>query len=216
MPCDPWVGEFPYETYRNYVSALSATDSAYEDLRKFFGSSPDDLLGSHVHQETQVPRDGAVTIMDSRKGRKLDTRRYPVGTTAGSFPEDHIKDCIRSLSERREEIQTCIVFISYHRDPFTGEYTGVNTDILDAVGRRFAIHPEIFMWHFGSDFGLDKRFFPFASPPIPSALSSRNICHLRNHHSLFSSYLHGSGGSANGSTGMSNMTAISMFSSIDN
>lgn len=175
--------EFPFDTYREYVSALSRTDNAYENLRNFFSSSPDDLFGSQVHAETQVPRSGAVILLDSTASGKLDIDRYAIGEKGSS---EQVKNCIANLKTPFKRLQARIIFVSYHRDPFTGEYTGINTDIVDAIGRKFHIHPETLLWHFGSDFGLDRRFFPFAAPPIPSALSSRNACHLRHHDSIFS------------------------------
>ena len=191
---------FPFDTYRDYVSALSATDNAYEGLRDFFSSSSDDPFRPQVHAETQVPRSGAVMIMDSTATGKLEIDRYPVGENES---KENTGKCLDAFNKRPIVAKNRLVSISYHRDPFTGEYTGLNTDIIDTVGHRYRIHPEILMWHFGSDFGLDQRFFPFAAPPIPSALSGSKVCHLRHHHSLFSFYLHKSKEPHRADTGMS-------------
>lgn len=198
MASDSLKDHFPFDTYRDYVSALSATDNAYESLRDFFSSS-DDPFGPQVHAETQVPRSGAVTIMDSTAIGRLEIDRYPVGELGS---RENARRCIDAFNERHIVAKNRLVSISYHRDPFTGEYTGLNTDIINAVAHRYRIHPEILMWHFGSDFGLDRRFFPFAAPPIPSALSSRKVCHLRHYHSLFSFCLHTSKDPDKENTGM--------------
>lgn len=171
---------FPFDSYKDYVTALSSTDNAYESLRDFFSSPSNSPSGPHIHPETQVPRSGAVMIMDSTPAGKLKVDRYPVGE-GGS--KGSVRRCIDALNERHVVGENRLISINYHRDPFTGEHTGLNTDIINAVAHKHRIHPEILLWHFGSDFGLDQRFFPFAAPPIPSALSSRIVCHLRHHHS---------------------------------
>lgn len=199
MTSGPMEDDFPFDTYRDYVSALSATDNAYESLRCFFSSSPDDLSGPQVHAETQVPRNGAAMIMHSTAAGKLEIDRYHVGEDGS---RENANKCIDAFSERHVLAEDRLIFISYHRDPFTGEYTGLNTDVINAVARRYCIHPEILMWHFGSDFGLDQRFFPFAAPPIPSALSSRKVCHLRHHNTLLSFCLHTSKEPRGANTGM--------------
>lgn len=195
---------FPYKSYRDYVSALSSTDNAYQRLGHFFSSSPDATYGPHGQQETQVPRRGSVIIMDRVQGN-LETQDFCIGE-GGS--EKEIERCREALRNRQTQPKTRIIFVSYHRDPFTGEYTGVNTDVLDTIGKKFKIHPEVLMWHFRSDYGLDKRFFHFAAPPIPSALSSRSFCHLMSDHALFSCCLHPSDHASepdNGGSKTSNM-----------
>ena len=188
---------FPYRSYRDYVSALSVTDSAYQRLASFLASSPDALKTSHIHGETQVPRTGSVVVLD-RVGDRLDSQHFPISEDS---TEKDIAIFVDALDERPPASKTRIVLISYHRDSITGEYTGINTNILNTVGWKYRVHPEILMWHFGSDYGLDRRFFPSAAPPLPSPLSSRQFCHLRNGKSLFSTFLHKESRVVNANTG---------------
>ena len=189
MADNPQSEDFPFNTYRDYIAALSNTDNAYQRLSYFLATSPDSAYGAHIQLETQVPRKGLVMVLD-QVGGQLETRQFHFGEYG---TQRDISDCIETIDELEEASdhhQSRIIFLSYHRDPFTGEYTGVNTDVLDVIGRRFRIHPEVLMWHFGSDYGLDKRFFHLAAPPIPLALSSSRYCHIMNDHSLFSCCLH--------------------------
>lgn len=195
MPIELQRHAFPYATYRDYVTALSATDNAYDRLGEFLAWPRDTPYGCHVHQETQVPRSGSVTIIDSLEG-KAQLQVFVIGEEAS---EKAARKCICALEERPSSAKTRVILLSYHRDSFTGEYTGVNTEILDAIGTKYHVHPEVMMWHFGSDYGLDKRFFPFAKSHIPSAVSNRTFCHLQSDHSLFSCCMgdvkHGTGNS---------------------
>ena len=199
MPVDTPQDAFPYATYRDYVSALSATDNAYQKLGQFLDSSLDIGYGLHVHNETQVPRNGSITIID-HIGEKLESQDFGIGV---DYAKESVKDCIATLIQRSESSKTRLILFSYHRDPFTGEYTGINTDILDLVCKEYRVHPEALMWHFGSDYGLDRRFFPYAKPPIPSALSNRTFCHLQNDHYVFSACLSSSDNSGRPDTGKS-------------
>ena len=207
MPIEQSEKSFPYATYRDYVSALSATDDAYQRLSHFLASCPDENYGSQAHDETQVPRHGTVTIMDNIDG-SFASQGFPIGAERS---RKYASDCISALNERPNTSGTRLILVSYHRDPFTGEYTGVNTEVIDALGKKFRMHPEALMWHFGSDYGLDKRFFLYAKPPIPSALSSHNFFHLQNEHSLFSCCLYGSKDAARPDTGASASMTVGLY-----
>lgn len=198
MPAKLQQGSFPYATYRDYISDLSATDNAYQRLSHFLATSPDLDNGLLSHKVTQVPREGSVTIID-HIGGKLGSQEFQIGLTTSEKDADN---CIAALNERSDSSETRIVLLSYHRDPFTGEYTGVNTDVLDAVGKKYKVHPEVLLWHFGSDYGLDKRFFLFAKPPLPLALANRTFCQLQNDHSLFSCCIYPPNGAAKPDTGL--------------
>lgn len=179
--------DYASQIYRAYISALSATDNVYQNLHRFLDSSPDTFESGYILRGTQIGRDGGVMIMDN-VGGKLDMQHYPFGEAGGN--EEYMKRCMRCLQESPQPAETRIILVNYHRDALTGDYSGVNTDVLDAVAWKYKIHPEVLMWHFGSDYGLDRRFFPLATTPIPSALSNRRYCHLRNQHSLLSTFLH--------------------------
>ena len=177
---------FHFNTYREYVAALSKTDNAYQKLSRFFTNSPDAAYDANVQQDIQVPRKGSVMIVDYLDGGKLNSRQYSFGCYG---TKRNYTECVDYLEIGEGEPHAQghrVVFLSYHRNPLTGEYSGINIDILDIISRKYKIHPEVLLWHFGSDYGLDKRFFPFAAPPIPSALSSSRYCHIVNDHSLFS------------------------------
>ena len=197
MPVEQSESPFPYATYRDYVSALSATDVAYQRLNHFLSSYLDENADFKVREETQVPRNGSVTIVNYIN-RSFLSQEFPMGAECS---KRYASDCITALDQHRNPPGTRLILLSYHRDPFTGEYTGVNTDVVDTIGRMFRVHPEALMWHFGSDYGLDKRFFLYAKPPIPSALSSHTFFHLQNEHSLFSCCLYGSNDMARPDTG---------------
>ena len=173
---------FPYATYRDYVSALAAIDNAYQKLHHFLTSTPNVDVDSQTYETTQVPKDGSVTIIDRVHGR-LELQEFSM---AAALSEKSVSKCITALNQCPDGADIRIILFSYHRDQFTGKYTGVDTDLLDAVGKKFRVHPEVLMWHFGSDYGLDRRLFPFAKSPIPAALSNHTFCHLQNDHSLFS------------------------------
>ena len=144
-----------------------------------------------------------MTVIDLDGSRQIEYRAIYLVDEGGS--RENIRRCIDAFNERHIAVKNRLISISYHRDPFTGEYTGLNTDIINTVAHRYRIHPEILMWHFGSNFGLDPRFFPFAAPPLRSALSDRKVCHLRHHRhhrSLFSFCLHASDNPHGATTGM--------------
>ena len=194
MPSAPHRDDFPYTSYKEYVSELSATDDAYEKLRQFLISSPETSYG---HSIQQVSRSGSVKIIDCIDG-SLESQEFTIGVDES---KNHATECATALAERPSSVQTRIILFNYHRDPFTGEYIGVNANLLDNIGARYALHPEVMMWHFGSDYGLDKRFFNYSKPPIPSALASRTFCHLHNHYSLFSCCVCSSAGGGKLDTG---------------
>ena len=172
---------FPFATYKDYVSTLAVSDSAYQKLSHFFAAPYGIGHGDNVYGENQVPANGSVNIID-HFGGKLKSLDFSFGA-GGS--EKSAKECIYVLDQRPVQSEVRIILLSYHRDPFTGAYTGVETNVLDYIARKFRVHPEVLMWHFGFDYGLDKRFFFFAQPPLPSALSNRTFCHLQNDNSLF-------------------------------
>ena len=198
MPNAPHKHDFPYSTYRDYVSALSSTDNAYQRLGHFLHSSPNRRHRSHPDPDVRILEDGGVTIIDCGTDR-VSSQQSLIGEDEA---EKEVPKCITYLQERPIESKTRIVVISYQRDPHTGEYSGVNANLLDFIGMTYRIHPEVLMWHFGSDFGLDKRFFPFAAPPIPSALSSCTVCHLLSDHTLFSCCIPASDDVPGGKTGL--------------
>ncbi len=185
-------------SYRDYVSELSMSHEIYQDLSTFFNdASP--LVGTKLNHnlETDVPRVGEVTITDCI-GDAFMTQRYLIDA---DNTDDDAGRCLADLDQRPPTTQIRIILISYWRDLFTGEYTGLNKDVLDRVGLKYRIHPEVFMWHFGSDYGLDHWWFPDATAPLPSALSSRTYFHLHIHRSLVSPYLYTLNGVTKADTG---------------
>ena len=188
----------PRSTYRDYLLALSSSYTIYRDLSTFFDASPLVCTKLNYDRETQVPREGEVIIMDCMSDTFI-TQHYLMGAASS---DEEAKKCIVDLEQRPPTTQTRIIIISYWRDTITGEYTGLNKDVLGAVGLKYMIHPEVFMWHFGSDYGLADDWFPNATTPLPSALSSRTYFHLHNHQTLVSPYLHIPNGTAKADTGM--------------
>ena len=184
------LDRFPFKTYKDYIEALAANDAAYQALSQFLTTSPDLDYGLRIHRETQVPREGSVSIIDQTSAR-FEIREYLIGSPDGG--RDASK-CISALKVRSETSKLRIILLSYNRDSKTGVYTGINTDVLDAIGTMYRVHPEVMMWHFGSDFGLDPRFFLYTGPPLQSALSNNGFCQLRSQNSIVSCCLHPSFG----------------------
>ena len=68
--------------------------------------------------------------MDSTATGRLEIDPCPVG---GSGSRENARWCIDVFDERHVVANIHLVSISYHRDPFNGEYTKCNTDIINAL-----------------------------------------------------------------------------------
>ena len=198
-PLDP---EFPYRNYTDYIADLSAVDEGYTALNDLFSSRP---IRKHEPSldfpivGANESRSGFVVIMDS-VGGTLDLRQYMV--SKANAAED-VESCIKDIEQDLSESHTRVIFVSYNRSPAFAGYSGLDINILDAIGYKYKIHPEVYMWHFGSDYGIFGTFFPSVKPPLPSALSSHRYFHIRNHQSIVSTHLHTAAGPPKANTGRS-------------
>lgn len=156
---------FPFTSYKDYVAALARTDNAYQRLSYFLASPASvDHQTDAGGESQQVPNTGSLTIID-HTDESSESQQFPLGAEDN---ESCAKDCIVALNERPTSSTIRIVLLSYHRSPFTGQYTGVDVGVLNCIGKRFRVHPEMLMWHFGSEYGLDKRFFLYAKCKLDS------------------------------------------------
>ena len=200
-PLDP---EFPYRNYTDYIRDLSAVDEGYTALYELFSlqSSGRREPGTDEYvAEVNGDRDGSVAILDSVDG-KLNLRQYMVNKVNAA---EDLNSCIQDVEQDLSDSHTRVIFISYYRSPLYAGYSGLDLNVLDAIGYKYRIHPEVYLWHFGSDFGIFNTHDPFAKPPLPSALSSRRYFHIWNHHSIISTCLHTAAGARKTNTGGSTL-----------
>ena len=189
MVNEPLNPEFPYRNYTDYIADLSAVDKGYAALHDLFSSRPirrHEPSIDRVIEGANESRSGLVVMLDSVGGR-LDLRQYVV--SKANTAED-VKSCIKDIEQDLSEPHIRVIFVSYNRSPAFAGYSGLDVNILDTIGYKYKIHPEVYMWHFGSDYGIFDTFFPSAKPPLPSALSNHRFFHTWNHKSIISTYLH--------------------------
>jgi len=182
---------FPYATYREYISALAATDSVFTTLDEFFFSKPSYLTKNSTATTSQ--KQGAVTIFDCVDGQIRERDFFPSDFHAFSL----------ALDQRPQNSQTRIIVIGYSRDLFNSRYYEVNKDTLELLGRKYRLHPEIFLWHFTSTSNsrpVRTAFYDTENATFASPLSNRPFFHIQDHSSLVSCCSFNSGREAN--TGM--------------
>lgn len=200
MTNEPLNPAFPYRNYTDYIADLYAVDKGYTALYNLFSSRPirrrEPSIGG-VIAEVNQDRSGSVVILDSVGGR-LDRRQYMVSKVNGA---KDVESCIKDIEQGQSESHTRVIFVNYYRSLLYADYSGLDISILDAIGYKYKIHPEVYMWHFGSDFGIFHTYFPSAKSPLPSALSNNSFFHLWNHHSIVSTYLHTAAGARKANTG---------------
>lgn len=205
MTNEPLNPEFPYRNYTDYIADLSAVDEGYTALYNLFSSRPvrrhEPSIGG-VIAEVNKDRGGSVVVLDSVGGR-LDLRQYMVSKENAA---EDVKSCIKDIEQDLLDSHTRVIFVSYYRTLTFAGYSGLDVSILDAIGYKYKIHPEVYMWHFGSDYGIFNTYFPSAKPPLPSALSTQGFFHIWNHHSIISTHLHSAAGARRANAGKSILT----------
>ena len=184
----------PYPTYGSYIAALSEKYEAYKLLHHVFASNFS-MEDSILSRWTSIK--GSVKIADAIDG-ELEMESYRI------FKDEsggQVRACLDKLNHRPPKSETRIIIVNYLRDPATGIYAGVNRDILDTLGMKLSIPPEIYMWHFGSNYGLIRHVGDDGNyPPSASPLSNPSFFHLYNDTSLISIHEHQIEGSQNSST----------------
>ena len=111
---------FFYSSYKDYISALTLNDRGYRELERFLRLST--LTETKVNGQfaTHAPREGVVIVYDEMEGGLK--ARY-----LNHIISEHDRQmCIDILVERLAISKIRIIHISYFRDEFTGEYTGVD------------------------------------------------------------------------------------------
>ena len=206
-PLDP---EFPYPNYTDYIRHLSAVDEDYTALHELFSLQSSRIREPGIDEyvaEINRDRSGVIAILDSVDG-VVNLRQYTV--SKANTAED-VESCIADIEQGLEgheglsDLQTRVIFVSYYRSPLFAGYSGLDLSVLDAIGYKYKIHPEVYMWHFGSDYGIFGTYFPSIKPPLPSALSNRRFFHLWNHQSIISTRLHTAAGARKENTGRSTL-----------
>ena len=187
----------PSKRYRDYIEDLSSSYPVYGALSNFF-ESPLVRTKPLNDRETKVLSEGEVTIMDATDD-SFRTQRYLISEQR---PGDDSRRCITQLDQRPPETQTRIIVISYWRDTATGKFAGLSKEILDAVGLKYRIHPEVYLWHFGLYVDRDKDWHFKVTEISPMPISSRTYFHLRMDYSLITPYLHTTDGATRADTGV--------------
>ncbi|EEH36228.1 hypothetical protein PAAG_00551 [Paracoccidioides lutzii Pb01] len=130
---------FPYDSYESYADHLSKVDETYERLVDFFRSP---LPQPRVSDKPSL---GKVVIVDELGG-ELKFNEFP--HKPEQLDKDH-SSILNLLEDRPTESNTRLIFIGYYHDAKTGEIEGVDRRIVDAVGMKYRVHPEVYMIQFG-------------------------------------------------------------------
>lgn len=199
MDIEPLDPEFPYRNYTDYIADLSAVDEQYTALYNRFSPRPIrrhvnvDMLNAEPHKH----RGGSVVVLDSVGGR-LDLRQYIVSKE--NVAED-VRPCIKDIEQDLPDSHMRVIVVNYYKRLLSAECSGLDVRILDAIGYKYKIHPEVYMWHFGP-----RKNIPHAKPPPPSALSTPGFFHIWNRHSVVSTHLHNTPGARRANAGKSILT----------
>ncbi|ODH38383.1 hypothetical protein ACO22_02382 [Paracoccidioides brasiliensis] len=154
---------FPYDSYESYADHLSKVDETYERLVDFFRSP---LPQPRVSDKTSL---GTVVIVDELGG-ELRFNEFP--HKPEQLDKDH-SSILNLLEDRPAESNTRLIFIGYYHDTKTGEIEGVDRRIVDAVGMKYRVHPEVGHIHLRSrERRLEeaKNWYGVALPHPPHSL----------------------------------------------
>ncbi|PGH14578.1 hypothetical protein AJ79_02913 [Helicocarpus griseus UAMH5409] len=133
---------FPYDSYASYTERLCKADETYKHLVQF--------LKSPLPQPKprEKPSLGTVVIADEVKGA---LQFHEFLHRPERLDEDY-ESVTHLLNNRPKEAKTRLIIIGYfygYDDNDEVEIEGVDRRIVDAVGMKYRVHPEMYMLQFG-------------------------------------------------------------------